>query len=146
MFLLLLQIIANEKHNLLFTIIFNFIHVIISGASCPMFDPPRDGILTCVKTSSGKVCALACKEGFDFSDTPPLFYVCENGAWSFVTLAPADLSVKSPVECKGEVYRFIYSITTRIRAAPLARSINRELKQTTTTTATRSSPNKRQNE
>ena len=90
-----------------------------------MFDPPRDGIVTCVKTSSGKVCALACKEGFDFSETPALFYVCKNGAWSFVTLAPADLSVRSSLECKGELYEFIYSITTRVRAAPLARSVNK---------------------
>jgi len=66
-----------------------------------MFDPPRDGILTCVKTSKGKVCALACKEGFDFSETPALFYVCD-GSWSFVTLAPADLSVKSSLECKEQ--------------------------------------------
>lgn len=87
-----------------------------------MFDPPRDGILTCVKTSTGKVCALACKEGFDFSETPPLFYVCENGAWSFVTLSPADLSVKSSLECKGEEYKFIYSITIRVRAAALTRA------------------------
>ena len=89
-----------------------------------MFDPPRDGILTCVKTSKGKVCALACKEGFDFSETPALFYVCD-GSWSFVTLAPADLSVKSSLECKGELYTFIHSITTRIRAAPLNGFVNR---------------------
>ena len=107
-----------------------------------MFDPPRDGIITCVKTSSGKVCALVCKEGFDFSETPPLFYVCENGAWSFVTLAPADLSVKSSPECKGEVCNFIYSIITRVKTTHLARSVNREA---TKTSATRSSPNKRQN-
>lgn len=90
-----------------------------------MFDPPRDGILTCVKKSNGKVCALACKEGFDFSQTPALFYVCEGGVWSFVTLAPADLSVKSSLKCKGELYKFISSITTRISTAKLTRSVNK---------------------
>ena len=72
-----------------------------------MFDPPKDGILTCVKTGNVKVCALACKEGFDFSETPALFYVCESGVWSFVSLAPADLSVKSSLECKGELHKSI---------------------------------------
>ena len=71
-----------------------------------MFNPPRDGIVTCVKTSRGKVCSLACKEGFDFTQTPALFYVCENSVWSFVTIAPADLSVNSPLKCKG-IYIFL---------------------------------------
>ena len=79
---------------------------------------PKGWYIDLRENKQRKVCALACKEGFDFSETPPLFYVCENGAWSFVTLAPADLSVKSSLECKGEVYKLIYSITTRVRAAP----------------------------
>ena len=76
-----------------------------------MLKPPRDGILTCVKTSSGNVCALACKEGFDFSQTPALFYVCENGVRSFISLAPADLSVNSSLECTGKYYSYFLSTT-----------------------------------
>ncbi len=69
-----------------------------------MFDPPKDGIVTCVKTSSGKVCSLACKEGFDFTETPALFYVCKNSAWSYVSLAPGDLSVPWPQKCEGRLF------------------------------------------
>ena len=76
-----------------------------------MLKPPRDGILTCVKTSSGNVCALACKEGFDFSQTPALFYVCENGVRSFISLAPAELSVNSSLECTGKYYSYFLSTT-----------------------------------
>lgn len=68
-----------------------------------MFDPPKDGIVTCVKTNNGKVCALACKEGFDFSETPALFYVCRNSVWSYVSLAPGDLSAPWPQKCEGRL-------------------------------------------
>ena len=66
-----------------------------------MFDPPKDGIVTCVKTNNGKVCSLACKDGFDFTETPALFYVCKNSAWSFVSLVPGDLSIPWPNKCEG---------------------------------------------
>jgi len=65
-----------------------------------MFDPPKDGIVTCVKKSSGKVCSLACKQGFDFARDPALFYVCGGSDWSFVALPPADLSVPWPNKCE----------------------------------------------
>ena len=67
-----------------------------------MFDPPKDGIVTCVKTNNGKVCSLACKDGFDFSETLALFYVCKNSAWSFVSLVPGDLSIPWPNKCEGK--------------------------------------------
>ena len=66
-----------------------------------MNDPPNDGIVTCVKTNNGKVCSLACKEGFDFTDTPALFYVCKTSAWSYVILAPGYLYVPWPNKCEG---------------------------------------------
>lgn len=66
-----------------------------------MLSAPKDGIAACVKTNRGKVCALACKEGLDFSHLPALFYVCENSTWSVVTMSPADLSVYSPMKCEG---------------------------------------------
>ena len=74
-----------------------------------MFDPPKDGIVTCVKTSSGKVCSLACKQGFDFVQDPALFYVCESSSWSFVTFPPADLSasISHTCESKCEFHVFI---------------------------------------
>ncbi|XP_078371414.1 lactadherin-like, partial [Oculina patagonica] len=40
---------------------------------------------------------------FDFSETPALFYVCESGTWSFVTIAPADLSVKFSLKCEAKI-------------------------------------------
>ena len=75
-----------------------------------MLSAPKDGIASCVKTSRGKVCALACKEGLDFSHLPALFYVCENSAWSVVTMSPADMSVYSPMKCEG-VYNGVCFIT-----------------------------------
>ena len=74
------------------------------GSTCTMFDPPEDGIVTCVKTSSGKICSLACKEGFDFAQNPALFYVCKDSVWSYVAVPPADLSVSAagPVKCVGK--------------------------------------------
>ena len=68
-----------------------------------MFDPPEDGIVTCVKTSSGKVCSLVCKVGYDFAQDPALFYVCKGSVWSFVAMPPADLSVSGPVNCEGKL-------------------------------------------
>ena len=69
---------------------------LLTGKTCPLYAAPKNGALACNKVGSDYVCAVMCKNGFDFSFDPPLVYFCSSGKWNFFSLPPIPFSQQLP--------------------------------------------------
>ena len=77
---------------------------IISGKTCKLYSPPVDGSLTCMDLSDGlKFCSVQCKDGKEYTFSPPMLYYCSSGAWNFRPLPgmPYETTLPWP-DCSGE--------------------------------------------
>ena len=70
--------------------------LLLSGKTCPLYAAPKNGALACNKIGSDYVCAVMCKNGFDFSFDPPLVYFCSSGIWNFFSLPNFPFSKQLP--------------------------------------------------
>ena len=70
--------------------------LLLTGKTCPLYAAPKNGALACNKIGSDYVCAVMCKNGFDFSFDPPLVYFCSSGIWNFFSLPNFPFSKQLP--------------------------------------------------
>ena len=57
-----------------------------TGKTCPLYAPPKNGALACLKIGSDRYCAVMCKSGFNFVFDPPFLYFCSGGVWNYYAL------------------------------------------------------------
>lgn len=66
-----------------FQIITNIAQLYFIELTCPLYEPPENGALTCFTVGTDPYCEVQCQSGNDFVFNPPLFYFCQGGEWQF---------------------------------------------------------------
>ena len=84
----------------------------LTGETCPLYAAPVNGALACNKAGSDYVCAVMCKNGFDFVSNPPLLYFCSAAQWqTFISFPQYPYSPQLPwPDCSSKlIFIVIYS-------------------------------------
>ncbi|CAH3152261.1 unnamed protein product, partial [Porites evermanni] len=86
----------NQNRNCSFTIT-------LKKKLCPLYPPPKNGALACVRKGVDDTCAVMCQTGTDFEFNVPLLYFCSSGQWHFYSVSnvPYDSTLPWP-NCTGK--------------------------------------------
>ncbi|XP_022804689.1 uncharacterized protein LOC111341904 [Stylophora pistillata] len=55
--------------------------LVLKKKQCPLYKPPKNGVLACLYFGSDPACAPMCQKNFDFAFRPPWMYLCSGGKW-----------------------------------------------------------------
>ena len=70
---------------------------LLTGETCPLYAAPENGALACNELGLDYVCAVMCKNGFDFVSNPPMVYFCSAAQWqTFISSPPYPYSPQLP--------------------------------------------------
>ena len=61
---------------------------LLTGETCPLYSAPENGALACNELGLDYVCAVMCKNGFDFVSNPPMVYFCSAAQWQTLISSP----------------------------------------------------------
>ena len=70
--------------------------------TCPLYEPPENGALSCNTVVEDTYCQVQCQSGNDFVFNPPLYYFCQDGVWQFYARPDQEYSTDLPwPDCAG---------------------------------------------
>ena len=93
---------------------------LLTGETCPLYAAPENGALACNRVGSDYVCAVMCKNGFDFVSNPPLLYFCSATQWqTFISFPTYPYSPQLPwPACSSKLILLFLLPSSRIRQIP----------------------------